>query len=97
MTTLPDLARRLYSQSEAGAYLGVGPKVFRSLVKKGLKYVLIGERKKFDIADLNRLIEEKKQWHSDAGKALHTGGTASASAVVDFAEARKKLPAKRPS
>lgn len=99
MTALPTLKRRLCGKREAAAYLGVGPKVLLTLVRTGkLKFIMVGERKKFDVADLDRFIEEgKTQWHSGAEKAHHTGGTASPLTVVDFAEARKKRPAKRPS
>ena len=97
--TAPTLKRQLCSKREAGGLFGVGPKIVRGLIKSGaLKTVRIGKRDFLVIDDCMRLIEErKKEWPCDVDKAHHTGGIASASAVVDFAEARKKRPAKRPN
>src|SRR5690606_9030969 len=93
-----DMRRLLYTQAEAAAQLGVSVKTLLAEVRAGrLRYVLIGKRRKFAVADLERYITERGQtWRSADARVRRTGTTISRCKVVGFEEARRRRPALTP-
>lgn len=56
-----DPVPRLTNRRGAGRYLAVCPRTIANMVRRGeLAEVHIGSRRLYDIADLDRLIEERK-------------------------------------
>ena len=95
---MKDIPRLLFSPIEAARMLNVDIRVFRALVEAGeIKYVLVRERKKFTLADLDEYIKRNTgaECPSIKNRAPRSGRSTSKSEVIEFAAPRGLLQRQR--